>query len=151
MLRIAPAGRRSLFADEGSALGAKGRSFREESTALRFDWAAVRHAAPRGRARSRRAHADTDGPAVWAGVRLDRDEPAAQYGSSPDSPPERNGFEPPVRHHSIIPPDQGGKDIFVQASALDAPVIMGLAEGQRVAIDVAQGRKGAEAVGLRLI
>jgi hypothetical protein len=29
--------------------------------------------------------------------------------------------------------------------------IMGLAEGQRVAIDVAQGQKGPEAVGLRVI
>jgi cold shock CspA family protein len=28
---------------------------------------------------------------------------------------------------------------------------MGLAEGQRVAIDVAQGQKGPEAVGLRVI
>src|SRR6516165_6849137 len=29
-------------------------------------------------------------------VRRDRDEPAAQYGSSPDSPLEGTGFEPPV-------------------------------------------------------
>jgi cold shock CspA family protein len=34
---------------------------------------------------------------------------------------------------------------------LDRAGIMGLAEGQRVAIDVAQGQKGPEAVGLRLI
>src|SRR6516164_8178223 len=38
----------------------------------------------------------SDGPAVQAGVRRDRDEPAAQYVSSPDSPLERNGFELPV-------------------------------------------------------
>src|SRR6516164_9337528 len=37
-----------------------------------------------------------DGPAVQAGVRRDRDEPAAQYGSSPDSPLEGTGFEPSV-------------------------------------------------------
>jgi hypothetical protein len=35
-------------------------------------------------------------PAVRAGVRRDRDEPAAQYGSSPDSPLERDGFETSV-------------------------------------------------------
>lgn len=51
----------------------------------------------------------------------------------------------------FIAPDQGGKDIFVHASALERASIMGLAEGQRVAVDVAQGRKGPEAVGLRLI
>ena len=51
----------------------------------------------------------------------------------------------------FIAPDQGGKDIFVHASALERAGIMGLAEGQRVAIDVTQGQKGPEAVGLRLI
>src|ERR1700738_4863230 len=51
----------------------------------------------------------------------------------------------------FIAPDQGGKDIFVHASALERAGIMGLGEGQRVAIDVAQGQKGPEAVGLRLI
>jgi CspA family cold shock protein len=51
----------------------------------------------------------------------------------------------------FIAPDQGGKDIFVHASALERAGIMGLAEGQRVAVDVAQGQKGPEAVGLRMI
>jgi CspA family cold shock protein len=51
----------------------------------------------------------------------------------------------------FIAPDQGGKDIFVHASALERAGIMGLAEGQRAAVDVAQGQKGPEAVGLRLI
>jgi CspA family cold shock protein len=47
--------------------------------------------------------------------------------------------------------DDGGKDIFVHASALERCGIMGLAEGQRVAVDVADGQKGPEAVSLRLI
>jgi CspA family cold shock protein len=51
----------------------------------------------------------------------------------------------------FIGPDHGGKDIFVHASALDRSGIMSLAEGQRVAVDVADGQKGPEAVGLRLI
>ena len=51
----------------------------------------------------------------------------------------------------FIGPDQGGKDIFVHASALERSGIMGLAEGQRVAVDVADGQKGPEAVSLRLI
>jgi cold shock protein len=51
----------------------------------------------------------------------------------------------------FISPDQGGKDIFVHASALDRSGVMGLAEGQRVAVDVADGQKGPEAVSLRPI
>jgi cold shock CspA family protein len=41
--------------------------------------------------------------------------------------------------------------IFVHASALDRAGIMGLADGQRVAVYVIDGRKGPEAAGLRLI
>ena len=51
----------------------------------------------------------------------------------------------------FIGPDQGGKDIFVHASALEHAGISGLAEGQRVAVDVVQRSKGPEAAGLRLI
>jgi CspA family cold shock protein len=51
----------------------------------------------------------------------------------------------------FIAADQGGKDIFVHASALQRAGIMGLAEGQRVAVDMATGQKGPEAVSLRLI
>ena len=51
----------------------------------------------------------------------------------------------------FVAADRGGKDIFVHASALERTGIMGLAEGQRVAIDVADGQKGPEAVTLRLI
>ena len=50
----------------------------------------------------------------------------------------------------FIAPDHG-KDIFVHASALERAGIMGLAEGQRVAVDVAEGQKGPEAVSLRPI
>ena len=51
----------------------------------------------------------------------------------------------------FVASDQGGKDIFVHASALERSGIMGLAEGQRVTVDVADGQKGPEAVNLRLI
>ena len=51
----------------------------------------------------------------------------------------------------FIAADRGGKDIFVHASALERAGIMGLPEGQRVAVNVADGQKGPEAVGLRLI
>jgi cold shock protein len=47
--------------------------------------------------------------------------------------------------------DDGGRDIFVHASALERSGIIGLAETQRVAVDIADGQKGPEAVSLRLI
>jgi CspA family cold shock protein len=50
----------------------------------------------------------------------------------------------------FIVPHRGGKDIFVHASALGRAGIMGLGEGQRGSLDVADGRKGLEALGLRL-
>ncbi|MGA8761212.1 MAG: cold-shock protein, partial [Stellaceae bacterium] len=51
----------------------------------------------------------------------------------------------------FIASDRGGKDIFVHASALERSGITGLMEGQRVTVDVIDGRKGPEATGLRLI
>jgi cold shock protein len=56
-----------------------------------------------------------------------------------------------MKGFGFIAPDQGGKDIFVHATALERSGIMGLMEGQRVAVDVADGQKGREAVNLRLI
>ena len=44
----------------------------------------------------------------------------------------------------------GGKDAFVHASVLERSGIPTLNEGQRVLIDIAEGRKGPEAVRVRL-
>ncbi len=46
--------------------------------------------------------------------------------------------------------DSGGKDAFVHASVLERSGIGTLNEGQRVLIDIAEGRKGPEAVRVRL-
>jgi CspA family cold shock protein len=51
----------------------------------------------------------------------------------------------------FIARDGGGKDIFVHVSALNRAGITGLADGQRLAVDVIEGRKGPEAAGIRLI
>jgi CspA family cold shock protein len=56
-----------------------------------------------------------------------------------------------VRGFGFIRSDRGGTDIFVHASALNRAGIADLAEGQRVAVDVVDGRKGPEAADLRLI
>ena len=82
--------------------------------------------------------------------------------------PERQAYQPPddrltveetgtvkwynaMKGFGFIGPDQGSKDIFVHATALERSGLTGLAEGQRVTVDVADGRKGPEAVSLRLI
>ena len=47
----------------------------------------------------------------------------------------------------FIQPDDGGKDVFVHATALERAGMRGLAEGQKVAFDTAEdGRSGKIAV-----
>jgi cold shock protein len=46
--------------------------------------------------------------------------------------------------------DGGGKDVFVHVSALQRAGIMGLSEGQRVFVGVAEGQKGPEAASIRV-
>jgi CspA family cold shock protein len=46
--------------------------------------------------------------------------------------------------------DGGGRDVFVHTSALQRAGITGLNEGQRVVVDVTEGRKGPEAASVRL-
>ena len=47
--------------------------------------------------------------------------------------------------------DDGGKDVFVHASALTRAGLSGLAEGQRVRMQVGQGQKGLEARSIELL
>jgi CspA family cold shock protein len=56
----------------------------------------------------------------------------------------------PVKGFGFITRDGGGKDIFVHASALQRAGIASLSEGQRVVVDVVEGRKGPEAGSLQL-
>ena len=85
-----------------------------------------------------------------------------EFGAAPRFSPPR--FEtpsgPPVRAvvkwfnaqkgFGFIVRDSGGKDAFVHASVLERSGIGTLNEGQRVLIDIAEGRKGPEAVRVRL-
>jgi CspA family cold shock protein len=50
----------------------------------------------------------------------------------------------------FVAPNEGGKDVFVHASALQRAGLMQLAEGQVVVMDVVQGAKGPEAASIRL-
>jgi CspA family cold shock protein len=78
----------------------------------------------------------------------------------------RRGFDAPVasgpeqqgtvkwyntaKGFGFIAPEDGGKDVFVHASALRRAGLTELAEGQRVTIQVTQGQKGPEAASIRI-
>jgi CspA family cold shock protein len=55
------------------------------------------------------------------------------------------------RGYGFIALVNGGKDVFVHASALERCGLTGLAEGQSVVVDVVEGRKGSEAARVRLV
>jgi CspA family cold shock protein len=50
----------------------------------------------------------------------------------------------------FVAPSEGGKDVFVHASALQRANVMQLAEGQTIWMDVVQGAKGPEAASIRI-
>jgi CspA family cold shock protein len=50
----------------------------------------------------------------------------------------------------FIARDSGGKDVFVHISALGRSGLPALNEGERVVVDVVEGRKGLEAARIRL-
>ena len=47
--------------------------------------------------------------------------------------------------------DGGGKDVFIHATALQRAGLSGLAEGQRVRMQIGQGKKGLEAHTIELL
>ena len=51
---------------------------------------------------------------------------------------EQKGF-------GFIAPDDGGKDVFVHATALERAGMRSLSEGQKVSFEVTQGPKGKQA------
>lgn len=59
-------------------------------------------------------------------------------------------FEPD-KGYGFISPDGGGKDIFVHITALRRSGVQTLGPGQRVRVDVVDGRKGLEADRITLI
>ncbi len=59
-------------------------------------------------------------------------------------------FEPD-KGYGFISPDGGGKDIFIHVTALRRSGVTALGPGQRVRVDVVDGRKGQEADRITLL
>ena len=53
--------------------------------------------------------------------------------------------------YGFITRNGGGEDVFVHVSALERSGLTGLSEGDRVIVDISEGRKGLEAARVRLI
>jgi cold shock protein len=51
----------------------------------------------------------------------------------------------------FIAPEDGGKDVFVHVTAVQAAGLRGLTEGQRVNFDVEPDKRGPKAVNLKLV
>jgi CspA family cold shock protein len=51
----------------------------------------------------------------------------------------------------FIAPDDGGKDVFVHASAVEAAGMRSLGEGQKVSFDIQPDARGAKATNLKAV
>ncbi len=96
--------------------------------------------------------AGAKGPLVTNVLNIDASTVAApQYGEAdrparPSTPVEGavKWFEP-EKGYGFIAPDGGGKDVFIHITALRRSGIDTLGPGQRVRVDVVDGKKGLEA------
>jgi CspA family cold shock protein len=55
-----------------------------------------------------------------------------------------------TKGYGFIQPDQGGRDVFVHISALEAAGLRNLNEGQRVSYEIAENKGRESAVNLKL-
>ena len=53
--------------------------------------------------------------------------------------------------YGFITPDEGGKDVFVHYSAIQAEGYRSLNEGQKVEYEVVQGQKGPQAANVKIM
>lgn len=51
----------------------------------------------------------------------------------------------------FIAPDDGGKDVFVHVSAVEAAGLRGLSEGQKLNFDIQPDKRGSKAANLSVI
>jgi cold shock protein len=96
--------------------------------------------------------AGAKGPLVTNVLNIDTSTAVAQSGGA-DGHPQRPStsvegavkwFEP-EKGYGFISPDGGGKDVFIHITALRRSGVNALGPGQRVRVDVVDGKKGLEA------
>ena len=56
-----------------------------------------------------------------------------------------------TKGYGFIQPDDGGKDVFVHMTAVQAAGLRGLNEGQKVSFEVEADKRGPKAVNLKLV
>ena len=56
-----------------------------------------------------------------------------------------------TKDFGFIAPDDGGKDVFVHMTAVQAAGLRGLNEGQKVSFEVEADKRGPKAVNLKLV
>jgi len=79
---------------------------------------------------------------------------ATSYGPSSDTAVEETGrvkWFNTEKGYGFITRDSGAEDLFVHISAVERSGLTGLSEGDRVIVDVIEGRKGPEAERVRLV
>jgi CspA family cold shock protein len=79
---------------------------------------------------------------------------ATSYTPSSDTAVEETGrvkWFKTEKGYGFITRDDGAEDLFVHISALERSRLTGLSEGDRVIVDVVEGRKGPEAARVRLV
>ena len=99
------------------------------------------------------------GPLVTNVLNLDNSTAIAPRADGFDRRPMRPSTEmegavkwfEPEKGYGFISPDGGGKDVFVHITALRRSGVDTLGPGQRVRVDVVDGRKGLEADRITLI
>ena len=79
---------------------------------------------------------------------------ATSYGPSSDTAVEETGrvkWFNTEKGYGFITRDSGAEDLFVHISAVERSGLTGLSEGDRVIVDIAEGRKGPETARVRLV
>ena len=98
------------------------------------------------------------GPLVTQVLNIDSSTALAPSGGIDRRPPRPSTtlegavkwFEP-EKGYGFISPDGGGKDVFIHVTALRRSGVNALSPGQRVQVEVVDGRKGLEADRITLI